>query len=167
MSAEARGKGGAGPAAGPGRRIALIVATVLAAAGFVAALAWRDAVHPLRYLRADRVMAGRAATRAPGGARAARAARDLSAGEVAELCRALAAGRTTGPVSAPAAIRVELDTVDFGRVEVEDLSGPGARAALFAGDSGGRERRFTLRSDELGRVLARLRAELEGGAEGR
>jgi len=131
-------------------RIALIVAAVLAAVGFVVALALWDAAHPLRYLRADRVVTAQLWPRAP----RSRAGRDLSREEIAEFCRALAAARSTGPVDTLGAVRVELVTMDFGRVEVDDLSGPGARAALFVGTP--EEKRVTLRSAELGAFLARM-----------
>jgi len=135
-------------------RIALIVAALAAAVGAVAFLAWWDSVHPLRYLSADRVITAGVGTL---GARG-RVGRDLSPAEIAELCRRLAAARSTGPVDTPGAVRVELMTRDLGRVEVEDLSGPGARAAIFAGTPD--EKRFTLSSSELGDLLERLRKSL-------
>jgi len=136
------------------KKLLLIVAAVVAAVLFVVALAWWDAVHPLRYLRGDRVIAGHAWTVASKG----RVGRDLAAGEVNELCRLVAGARSVGPVDTPAAVRVELATMDYGAVQMEDLSGPGARVAMFAGTAD--EQRVTVRSAALGKHLARLAAGL-------
>jgi hypothetical protein len=141
-------------------RIALLVAAALAVVGFVVALALWDSAHPLRYLRADRVVTAQAWPLAAKG----RAGRDLSPAEIAELCRLLAAGRSTEPVDTLGAVRIELVTMDFGRVEIDDLSGPGARAALFVGT--GDEKRATLRSAELGKFLKALAADVARSGNG-
>jgi len=138
------------------RKLLVTVAAVIAAVLFVVALAWWDAVHPLRYLRGDRVVAGYVGTIASKG----RSGRDLAAAEINELCRLLASARSVGPVDTPGAVRVELATMDFGAVQVEDLSGPGARVVIAAGSPD--EKRTTVRSAALGQHLAKLSAELTG-----
>jgi len=135
--------------------MALSAAAILAVVAFVVALAWWDAVHPLRYLRGDRVVAGYAGTIASKG----RSGRDLAAAEINELCRLLAGARSVGPVDTPGAVRVELATMDFGAVQVEDLSGPGARVVIAAGSPD--EKRTTVRSAALGRYLARLADDIK------
>jgi hypothetical protein len=134
----------------PRIRIALIVVVVAAAVGFVVALALWDRAHPLRLLRPDRVVTAGVGTVASKG----RVGRDLSAAETAELCRLLAAAMKTEPVDSGGFVRVELMTMDYGRVEVEDLSGPGARTAFFVGTLD--EQRCTVRSAALADLLVRL-----------
>ena len=137
------------------RKLLVIVAAVVAAVLFVVALAWWDAVHPLTRLRGERVIAGHVGTVKSKG----RVGRDLVAAEVDELCRLLASARSVGPVDAPATVRVELVTMDYGPVTVEDLSGPGARVTAFAGTA--IEKSTTVRSAALGQYLAKLADDIK------
>jgi hypothetical protein len=55
-------------------------------------------------------------------------------------------------------------TVDYGRVLVQDLDGPGANLHMMAGDP--RERTCTVRSGALGEFLSRIAAGLGAETEG-
>lgn|GEM_PF-2838479 len=128
----------------------LLAAVILTGAVAVGWIIWWEYSHPLAQLGADRVTLARIVPLPAGRG----AGRDLTAEEIAELCRLLAGARTAGAVDAAGSLRIELDTLDFARVEIVDIAGPGCRAALFAGVPG--EKRYTLRSPELGGFLARL-----------
>jgi hypothetical protein len=140
-------------------RIKLIVAAVVAAVLFIAALAWHERGYPLRYLRPGRVSLARAA------AVRSRRSRDLTKDELAELCRLLNSARRVEHFEGRRSVSVELMTVDYGQVIVYDFANPGANLLLFAGRP--EEETCTVRSSALGDFLAGLAAELavETGGE--
>lgn len=138
------------------RRLLLLAAGLAAVAAFVGALAWWESRFPLKYLDERRCRAAQASSRS------GRFRRDLTPGETAGLCRILRAAREAGEVDGEATVAVEMQTLDYGRVVLEDLPGPGARVTVFAGRPD--EKRVTVRSDALGAILAGLAAEAGRGS---
>ena len=138
-------------------RLKLIVAGIVLAAGSVAAVAWHESLFPLRYLDFKRVNMAQAS--AVSGGRS----RDLEPGEIEELCRLLRAAKEFEDFEGRRTLRVEMRTVDYGRVIVQDLDGPGANLHIMAGDP--RERTCTVRSGALGDFLRRISAGLGAAAE--
>jgi hypothetical protein len=135
------------------QRLLLIAAAILAVAGFVAALAWWESRYPLKYLDERRCGAAQAYSKT------GRFRRDLSPGEVAGLCGILRAAREVGEVDGPTSVAIEMRTVDYGRLVVEDFAGPGGRVTVLADQPG--EKRVTVRSDALGAILAGLAGEAD------
>ncbi len=140
-------------------RIKLIVAGIALAAGSVAAVAWHESRFPLRYLEFKRVNMARAS--AVRGGRS----RDLEPAEIEELCRLLRSAKEIEDFEGRRTMRVRMRTVDYGRVIVQDLDGPGANLHIMAGDP--RERTCTVRSGALGDFLRRIAAGLGADAEGK
>jgi len=132
------------------RKTLLVAAAAAALVLLIGGIAWWESGFPLRYLEPGRVQLASAASLT------SRRSRLLGAGELAELCAALRAARAARPVDGPRTLRVELATVDYGRVLVCDLGGPGAQLVM-------EKKELTVRSGRLGRMLARLSAELAAG----
>ncbi len=130
----------------------LIFAAVAAAVLFVGALAWHESRFPLRYLDASRVHTARVE------AVRGRRSRELTAEETAELCRLLSSARHMGGFEGARAVRVELGTVDYGKVNVYDFGGGGANLLVNAGRP--EQESFSVRSSALGEFLEQLAEEL-------
>jgi hypothetical protein len=135
------------------RRVLFIAAAVAALAGGLGLLAWEETRRPLAGLRPENVSRASIYSLSRRGT-----GRALDAAELEELCAALAGARVTAPPDGPSAIRVEVESSGFGRVELRDFNGPGAYLVVGAG--GARPRETALRSGRLGRFLAELAASL-------